>query len=86
MVFAVLKDKETFFLEQILLKDQVGNRRQFLQGVWRVGEDKIELLFARLDKSEHISTQRDTGGRVQLLQAVLDKTVMISVEFHANYL
>ena len=57
MVFAVLKDKETFFLKQILLKNQVGYRRQFFKGVWRIGEDKVELLFARLDEAEDITTE-----------------------------
>ena len=58
MVFAVFKDKNAVFLEQILLKDQIWYRWQFLQSVGRVGEDKVELLSARLDKPEDIPSER----------------------------
>ena len=58
MVFAVFKDEDAFFLKQIFLKDQVGYCRQFLQGVGRVGKDKVKLLFARFDKPEDIASER----------------------------
>ena len=86
MVFAVLKDKHTLRLQESFLEDEVRYRRQFLQSVWRIGKDEVILLFARLDITEHITTEGDASGGIQFFQTVLYKTVVVSVHFHANHL
>ena len=86
MVFAVLKDKHTLRLQESFLEDEVRYRRQFLQSVWRIGKDEVILLFARLDITEHITTEGDASGGIQFFQTVLYKTVVVSVHFHAHHL
>ena len=66
MIFAVLKNKDTFWFEEPLLKDQVGYRRQFLQSVGRIGKNKVKLLLARLHKAKDITAQGCHRGTVLL--------------------
>ena len=56
IVFAVLKNEDAVVFQKSSLKDEAGDRRQFLQGVWRICEDKVKLLFARFDIPEHIAS------------------------------
>ena len=86
IVFAMFKDKHTLLFQESFLEDEVWYRRQFLQGVGGIGKDEVILLLARLDISEHISTQGDASSGIQFFQTVLYETVVISVEFHANHL
>lgn len=86
MVFAVFKDKDAILLQQILLKDNIWDSRQILQGIRRIGKDKVELLMATLQKTEHIATNGDAGFGVQFLHTVLYKAVMINVLLHADHL
>ena len=58
LVFAMLEDEDAAFGQQSLFKDECWNGGQFLQGVRRVGKDKVELLFARLDEAEGIAADR----------------------------
>ena len=46
VVLAVLEDEDAFGGEDVLLEDEVGYLRQFLEGVGRVGEDEVKLLSA----------------------------------------
>ena len=46
MVLAMLEYEDTVGGKDALGEDHVGNLRQLLQGVWRVGEDKVKLLAA----------------------------------------
>lgn len=55
MVFAMFEDEDAFWFEESFLKDQVRDGRQFLQGVWRIGKDKVKLLLARLYKAKDIA-------------------------------
>ena len=55
VVLAVLKHQYAVVLQQAFLKYQSRYRWQFLQCVWWVGKDKVELLFARLDIAEYIA-------------------------------
>ena len=85
VVLAVLKHQYAIVLQQSFLKYQSRYRWQFLQCVRRVGKDKVELLFARLDIAEHIAAQGQAYVGVQLLQAVCDKPVMVAVHLYAHH-
>ena len=61
VVLAVLEDENAVVFQKSSLKDEAGDRRQFLQGVWRICEDKVKLLFARFDISEHIASERQAS-------------------------
>ena len=83
MFLAVLKDKDAIVGQQSMLKDKGWDCGEFLQGVWRVGKDKLKLLLTGFHEAENIATQGCYNGTVpcllQLLQALLDKTVVITV-------
>ena len=57
VVFAVLEDEDAVVFQKSSLKDEAGNRRQFLQSVWRICEDEIKLPLARFDIAEHITPE-----------------------------
>lgn len=57
VVLAVLKHKDAVGLQKTLLHDKVGNLRQLLQGVGRVGKDKVILLPARLDEAKDVGAK-----------------------------
>lgn len=90
MFLAVLKDKDTIVGQQSMLEDKGRNCGEFLQGVWRIGKDKIKLLFTGFHEAEDITAQwcysRTVPCLLELLQALLDKTVMIAVEFYTDQL
>ena len=87
VVFAVLEDKKTAGPEQPVTEQQVGNQRQLLQRVGRVGKDEVELLPARLDEAEGVGPQgqRLGVGHVQPVYAVADETVVVAVELYADH-
>ena len=62
VVRAVFKDEHATFLQKTFFKDQIRYRREFLQGVGRIGEDEVILLFARLDVAEDVSSKRYHRG------------------------
>jgi hypothetical protein len=46
VVFAMFEDKDSAIGQQLMIENKVGDSRQFLQCVWRIGKDKVELLMA----------------------------------------
>ena len=84
LVLAVLKYEDSPLLQQSLLEDEAGDGGQFLEGVRGIGEDEVETVLARLDETEDITPQGHTGVGAELLQTVLDETVMVAVQFDAD--
>ena len=50
----MLKHQQSAFFQHTLVKNHFRDFGQFLQCVWRIGKNKVELHSARLDKLEHI--------------------------------
>ena len=46
IILAMLEDENAFGSKNVLLEYEVGNLRQFLECIGRVGEDEVELLTA----------------------------------------
>lgn len=65
MVLAVFKDKHATWSHDVLLHNEVGNRWQFLQRIGWICKDKVKLLSATLQETEHITTDTLKGGRFQ---------------------
>ena len=90
MVFAVLQNKKSFFLEQTFVEDQVWNGGDLFQGVGRVGKDKVELLVAGLNVTEDIGAKTLNIERLslpfQLFNALKDEAVMVAVLLYADHL
>ena len=57
VVLAVLEDEDAVLLQESLFENKVGNGGQFLQGVWRVGKDEVELQFAGFEEAEDIAPE-----------------------------
>ena len=66
----MFEDEDAFGSEDVLLEYEVGNLWQFLEGVGRVGEDKVKLLSARFDEAEYIATDRGAYICAQFLKAL----------------
>ena len=45
VVLAVFEDEDAVGFEQSALDNEIGKGRNFLQGVWWIGKDEVELLF-----------------------------------------
>ncbi len=82
----MLKDEYTIVFEHVFFEDHVGNVCQLFEGIRWVGEDKVELLSTALHKAEHIPADSDTLICIQLLQALLDKRMVVTVGLHTDYL
>jgi hypothetical protein len=46
ILLPMLKDKDTLWLQEVVLEDQGRDVWQLWQGIWRVSKDKIKLLVA----------------------------------------
>ena len=55
MVFAMLQDKDAVGCQQILCKDDVGQRGQLLECIGRISKDEGKLLVARLEETESVA-------------------------------
>ena len=80
------KHQHAVLLQQIPLKNQVGNLWQFRQCIWRVGKDHVKLLVACSDKAEHVAADGDATVCAQFLQTLFDKSMMVAVGLHAHHL
>ena len=83
IVLAMLENEHAARFQQTAFKDEPGQRRQFGQGVRRVGEDEVELLVAALQEAEHVAAQGHTLVRPELLEALADESVMVAVGLNA---
>ena len=83
IVLAVLENEYAAGLQQTAFEDEPGQRRQFGQGIRRVGEDEVELLVAALQEAEHVAAQGHTLVRPEFLEALADESVMVAVGLNA---
>ena len=86
MVLAVLQDEPSVGLEQLLLKDQIGQGRQLLQGIRRIGIDEIETDMTGMQEPEHIAAH-DTQIMNTELPAGLDDEILLGMrQLHRRHL
>ena len=78
MVLAVLQDEPSVGLEQLLLEDQIGQGRQLLQGIRRIGIDEIETDMTGVQEPEHIAAH-DTQIMNTELPAGLDDEILLGM-------
>lgn len=84
VIFAMLKDEDPSFVEIVAIQNEVWNLRQLLQGVWRIGKDKVKLLLAGLQKTEYITTNQNIFVFAQLLKTLAYEVGMIAVGLYAD--
>lgn len=81
----MLKDEDAVGLQKLMLEYQGRYGGQLLQGVRRVGEDKVELLMAFLHEAEDIATDKNTVSDAKLLHTVTDEAGVVTVGLHTHY-
>ena len=87
VLLAMLEDEDAIVFQEPLLKDETGNRGKLFQGVRGIGKDKIKLLLTGFDEAEHVTTNWQNLRRIsEFLQAILDETVVITIQFDADHL
>ena len=87
VLLAMLEDEDAIVFQEPLFKDETGNRGKFFQGVRGISKDEIKLLLTGFDESEHVTTDRQDLRRIsEFLQAILDETVVITIQFDADHL
>ena len=85
MVLSVLENKDTAIGKKALFEDDVGYLGQFLKRVWRVGKNEIELLAARLDKTEHVAAYGHAPVGAEFLEALRDEGMVVAVSLNAHH-
>ena len=85
-VFSMFQNENTFRLEQVVLKYQVGYACQFFQGIRRVSKDEIELQAAFLDVFEYIGSSRDALVRFDLAHDFADEGMVLRVFLYGDNL
>ena len=80
----MFEDKNAVILQQAIVEDEPWDLWQLLQGVGRIGEYEIVLLFARLHEAEDITAQRQACVSLQLLNTIADKAMMVAVLLDAD--
>ena len=66
----MFEDEDAFGSKDVLLEYEVGYLGQFLEGIGRVGKDKVKLLSARFDEAEYIATDRGAYIGAKFLKAL----------------
>ena len=83
--FAVFQHEEAVFLQQAVPEDQVGQRRQVVQGVGRVGKDEVESLVAFVQEAEHVGPQQGAVRGFQGIHHLADEFEMLGVALHRDH-
>ena len=85
MVLAMFEDEQSVLAEHFLSKNQVGQFGQSCQGIWGIGKDKVEGVVTLLYIAEHIGSQGNPVGFVQLLLHLIYKGVVRRFTFYGYH-
>ena len=85
VVLTVLKDEHTIGCEQVVLEYEVGKGVEFGQRIRRVGKDEVELLVARLEKTEHVATYENVVFGIYLLHTLGYEACVVAVFLYAHH-
>ena len=55
IVLAMLENKQSIFLQQVVLEDEIRDCWKLWKGIRRIGKDEIELLMAAFEESEYVT-------------------------------
>ena len=72
--------------QEVFLKDRIGQLRQRLMGVWRVGEDDVELLVGPFEQVEHICSHHMQVLYIEPRSGTLYEICARSVDIDSGYL
>ena len=84
VVLAMLENEDALFVEKAAIEYEVWNLGKFLQCVWRIGKDEIELLLARSQEAEYIATNQKIPVFAQFLETLADEVGVVAVCLYAD--
>ena len=84
VVFAVFKHENAAFRQQIVLENQVGNRRERRQLIGWVGENQVELPLCGFDESKNVFANDDVPLGLEFLGAIFDELHVLGIHFNAH--
>ena len=84
MGLAMLQDQQSLLTQQTMVEDDVGNVREVLQLVGRIGKDDVELLMTTAQVLEDVAADGQSGLIAQLVQEPLDETIVQAVLLDAD--
>jgi len=70
IVLSVFKNEHSTLGKQSLAENEIGDLRQFLKRIRRVGKDEIKLLATRLQEAEHITAHRHAPVGAEFLETL----------------
>ena len=85
VVFTVFKHENAAFRQQIVLENQVGNRRERRQLIGWVGENQVELPLRGLDESKNVFSNDDVALSLEFLGAIFDELHVLGIHFNAHH-
>lgn len=86
VLFPMFKNKDAVLVQQLVLKDNVGDGGKFGKRVRRICENKVELLATTLEKPEHISTDKNVVPCVNLSHTFRYEACVVAIFLHAYHL
>ena len=84
VVFTVFKHENATFRQQIVLENQVGNRRERRQLIGWVGENQVELPLCGFDESKNVFANDDVPLSLEFLGAIFDELHVLGIHFNAH--
>ncbi len=72
-LLGVFQNKKSFFLQQFLFENQIGQIAQSVQIIRRVGKDEIIFMARLQQKLEHIGFQGRAAFEVEVFEIILYK-------------
>lgn len=85
VVLAMLQYQEAIFAQEVSFQNHVGQFGYFLQDVWGVGKDKVELFSALAQELEHVTLDGACREVLQLVYKFLDESEVQGVFLHAYH-
>ena len=85
VILAMLEDEDAIRGKDALVEDKVGDLRQLLESIGRIGKDEVKLLSARLDEAEDIAADGSADIGAELLEALRYEGMMIAVSLYAHH-
>lgn len=85
VILAMLEDEDAIRGEDALVEDKVGDLRQLLESIGRIGKDEVKLLSARLDEAEDIAADGSAHICAEFLQTLGYEGMVVAVGLNTHH-
>lgn len=84
VVFSVFENENPIGTQQVMLENQVGNRRKRFQLIGRIGKNQVELPLRGFDEAKNVLSDDDVTLGLELLGAIFDELHVLRIHFYAH--